>query len=87
MIDEPYASDGGTMLRLILGDWANGGAKVTITTRGGAQFTGTVRRWRTADEPGLVRLDAEPAYDGISRKQVVHDIRLTEIAAITAVAK
>lgn len=42
MSDDAYAEDGGTMLRLILSDWRNAGATVTITTRGGCSVTGQV---------------------------------------------
>lgn len=75
------------MLRLILADWAKCAANVTITLRGGVQLSGTVRAWRGGADPGLVQLDAEAPYDGLSRKQVRHDIRLTEIASVSAVPK
>ena len=72
---------------VILTDWADSGALVTVTLRSGASFTGLVRKQQPADPafpPRVVRLVREHA---IGAREVRHDVLMSEVVAITAVAR
>lgn len=71
------------IIRVILRDWYNGQAKVTLTLRSGQQFSGMVAssNWdNLSKSEGLVTLVQHPTAN------VRHDVDITEIAAITAEA-
>ena len=77
----------GPLGHVILTDWADAGALVTLTLRNGVQLTGLVQKQQPADPQhpsrvvGLVR---EHAIGGLV---VRHDALLSEVVAITAVAR
>lgn len=66
---------------VILSDWYNCGARVTLTLRSGQQFTGTIR-----DHPAGTHDFVALQYLS-SGREVRHDVQLSEIAAITAEAR
>jgi len=77
----------GTRGYVILMDWADAGALVTLTLRNGVAFTGLVRKQGPADPlfaPRVVRLVSEHA---IGSREVRHDVLMSEVVAITAVAR
>lgn len=86
MADENTTPETPSMFPLILTDWYNAGATVTLTVRSGAQFTGVIAK-RPSETYDHVALRAEGRYDGISRKEVRHDVVLADVTAITAVAR
>lgn len=78
---------------IILSDWKKARAEVTVTLRNGATFTGVVSRLNSGihDEVQLqshVDRRHEGSFGGglTRRHQVLHDIDLTEVVAVTAVA-
>lgn len=88
---DDYLDNGGSWLRLVLADWARERAEVTLTLRSGVQLTGQVKRRTDSDPcPEVVELTAAVEVStptGRRRKEVKHDVRLTEIAAVSAVAR
>jgi len=73
---------------MILMDWADVGAEVTLTLRSGVQLTGLVRKDRPADPdhpPRVVRLIGGHVMG--SRQTVKHDVLMSEVVAITAKAR
>jgi hypothetical protein len=72
--------DGLSIWPLVLADWFNASARVTITTRAGVQFTGDIERHPSEETPsGVITLS-----DRTPRVQSKHTVALSEIAAITA---
>lgn len=72
-----------SIIRVILRDWWNCSAQVTITLKNGQQFSGKVdaNTWTSiGDNEGIVTLSRR------SSNAVRHDIDINEIAAITAVS-
>jgi len=74
----------GPLGNVILMDWANANALVTLTLRSGVQLTGRVRKQQVTDPPEVVGLIGEHAT---GRREVRHDVLRSEVAAITAVAR
>jgi len=74
----------GPLGNVILMDWALAGAVVTLTLRSGVQLTGLVWRQQPTDLPEVVRLIGEHA---VGRQAVKHHVLMSEVAAITAVAR
>lgn len=72
-----------TTWRVVLADWFNADATVTITLKSGVQFTGKVDRHPTQwlhDMANLVNVDAH------GRALTRHTVDLTEVAGVTAKA-
>jgi hypothetical protein len=84
--NDAYLDGGGSMLAVILSDWRRSGAEVTITVRGGTQVTGTLMPRDAASDPALVDLRAYRNEAG-RRREIRHTVRMSEIAAVTAVAQ
>ena len=74
----------GALGNALLMDWELAGALVTLTLRSGVQLTGLVWRQQPTHPPQVVRLISEHA---VGRQAVRHDVLLSEVAAITAVAR
>ena len=74
----------GALGNVILMDWALAGALVTLTLRSGVQLTGLARKQQPTDSPEVVSLVGE---HGVGRQAVRHDVLMSEVAAITAVAR
>lgn len=73
-----------TAWALILQDWKNGNATVTVTLRSGTQFTGKVKKNETDGPLGdELQLEEVAPWQG---KHTLHSIDMDEIVAITAVA-
>ena len=67
--------------RVVLCDWYNADATVTITTKSGKTFTGKVDRHPTHWLHDMANLVEQTAYGETTAR---HSIDLTEVAAITA---
>jgi len=75
----------GALGNALLMDWELAGALVTLTLRSGVQLTGLVwRQQPPTDLTEVVRLIGEHA---VGRQAVRHDVLMSEVAAITAVAR
>ena len=74
----------GALGNVLLMDWEIAGALVTLTLRSGVQLTGLVWRQQPTDPPQVVRLVSEHV---VGRQAVRHDVLLSEVVAITAVAR
>lgn len=70
--------------RVVLSDWYNAAAMVTITLKSGAQFTGVVDGHPTKWLHDMACLHMR---GNSVRAEQRHTVDLTEVAAITAVAQ
>ena len=74
----------GALGNVIFMDWSNAGALVTLTLRSGVRLTGLARKQQPTDPPEVVSLVSEYVA---GRRAVKHDVLMSEVAAITAVAR
>ena len=75
----------GPLGNVILMDWANADTLVTLTLRSGVQLTGHVRKQQAPDLPS--RVVGLIGQHTIGSPAVEHDVLLSEVVAITAVAR
>ena len=75
----------GPLGHVILMDWADVGAEVTLTLRSGRQLTGRVRKQWPADPDHPPRVVGLVGTHVIGRRRTVrHDVLMSEVVAITA---
>lgn len=70
--------------KVVLSDWFNAGARVTITLKSGAQFSGEVDRHPTTWLHDMACLHERGNH---ARPERRHTVDMTEIAGITAAAQ
>lgn len=70
-----------TTWRVVLADWFNADAWVTITTKSGKEFSGQVDRHPTQWLHDMANLVSKDSFGNTNAR---HTIDLTEVAAITA---